>query len=64
MTYNSWPLGDLPVEWQRPEPNLLKKYGYNWNDPREIIGIFESKLAKYAGSRYAIVVDCCSNAIF
>ena len=64
MTYNSWPLGNLPSEWQRPEPDLLKQYGYNWNDPREIINIFEEKLAEYAGSNYAVVVDCCSNAIF
>ncbi len=64
MTYNSWPLGTLPKEWQRPEPDMLKEQGYDWHDPREIIDIFESKLAKYAGSRYAIVVDCCSNAIF
>ena len=64
MTYNSWPLGRLPIEWQRPEPMLLKKNGYEWNDPREIIDIFERKLADYAGSKYAVVVDCCSNAIF
>lgn len=64
MTYNSWPLGTLPKEWQRPEPGILKEQGYNWNDPREIINIFETKLAKYAGSKYAVVVDCCSNAIF
>jgi dTDP-4-amino-4,6-dideoxygalactose transaminase len=64
VTYNSWPLGTLPKEWQRPEPDMLKEQGYDWHDPREIIDIFESKLAKYAGSRYAIVVDCCSNAIF
>lgn len=64
MTYNSWPLGSLPNEWQRPEPNLLKEQGYKWQDPREIIIIFETKLAEYAGSKYAVVVDCCSNAIF
>lgn len=64
MTYNSWPLGLLPKEWQRSEPDILKEQGYNWNDPREIIGIFEKKLAKYSGSEFAVVVDCCSNAIF
>lgn len=64
MTYNSWPLGGLPKDWQRPEPDLLKTQGYNWDDPRDIITIFEKKLAQYANSRYAVVVDCCSNAIF
>jgi dTDP-4-amino-4,6-dideoxygalactose transaminase len=64
VAYNSWPLGLLPKEWQRPEPNILKEQGYNWNDPREIVGIFEKKLAEYAGSKFAVVVDSCSNAIF
>lgn len=64
MTYNSWPLGRLPVAWQRPEPELIRHLGYIWDDPRDIIGIFEEKLAKYAGSKYAVVVDCDSNALF
>jgi dTDP-4-amino-4,6-dideoxygalactose transaminase len=62
--YNSWPLGKLPVEWQRPEPALLKTLGYQWNDPRDIVSIFEDKLAKYSGSKYAVAVDCCSHALF
>jgi dTDP-4-amino-4,6-dideoxygalactose transaminase len=62
--YNSWPLGKLPSEWQRPEPEIIKTLGYEWDDPREIIDLFEKKLAKYSGSRYAVVVDCCSNALF
>lgn len=62
--YNSWPLGKLPEEWQRPEPSLILSQGYAWDDPRDIIGIFEEKLAAYAGSKFACVVDCCTNAIF
>lgn len=62
--YNPWPLGRLPKEWQRPEPDLLKSSGYIWDDPRDIVTIFEEKLAQYAGSKYAVVVDCCSNAMF
>lgn len=62
--YNPWPLGKLPDEWQRPEPNLVKEAGYHWQDPRDIVDIFEAKLAKFAGSKYAVVVDCCSNALF
>jgi dTDP-4-amino-4,6-dideoxygalactose transaminase len=64
MSYNPWPLGRLPEEWQRPEPALIKSLGYEWSDPRDIVGIFESKLAQFAGSKYAVVVDCCSNALF
>lgn len=62
--YNSWPLGKLPIEWQRPEPQLLRTFGYRWNDPRDIVNLFEEKLAKYSGSKYAVVVDCCSHALF
>lgn len=62
--YNSWPLGKLPKEWQRPEPDLILAQGYQWEDPRDIVEIFEAKLAEYAGSKYACVVDCCTNAIF
>ncbi len=62
--YNSWPLGRLPKEWQRPEPDLIKKAGYHWDDARDIIDLFESKLAEYAGSKYAVAVDCCTNGIY
>lgn len=62
--YNSWPLGKLPKEFQRPEPDLIKQKGYEWDDPRDIVSMFEEKLAKFAGSKFAVTVDCCSNALF
>ena len=62
--YNSWPLGKLPIEMQRKEPSLLKNLGYHWDDPRDIVDLFEQKLAQYAGSKYAVTVDCDSNALF
>lgn len=62
--YNSWPLGKLPLEMQRLEPSRIKELGYAWDDPRDIVDIFERKLADYAGSKYAIAVDCDSNALF
>ena len=64
MSYNSWPSGKLPKDWQRPEPEIIKEQGYDWDDPRDIIEIFENKLAKFAGSKYAVVTDTCSNALF
>lgn len=64
VIYNPWPLGLLPADWQRPEPALIKKIGYKWKDARDIVWIFESELAKFAGSKYAVVVDCCTHAIF
>jgi dTDP-4-amino-4,6-dideoxygalactose transaminase len=54
----------LPEDWQRPEPKLIKEQGYDWKDPRDIIEIFEKKLAEFAGSKYVVLTDTCSNALF
>jgi len=62
--YNPWPLGKLPSQWKRPEPDLIRTLGYDWGDPREIVDLFEQKLASFSGSKYAVVTDCCTNAIF
>lgn len=64
MTYNSYPLGPVPLELQRIEINELKKRGYKFKDPRDIIDIFEKKIAKFAGSKYAVTTDCCSHGLF
>ncbi len=42
--------------------STLIKYGLN--DPWDIVDLFEKKVAKYAGSKYAVAVDNCTNAIF
>ena len=62
--YNPWPLGQLSLEMQRPEPERIKQLGYKWDDPRDIVDIFEQKLADYANSRFAVVTDACTNAMF
>lgn len=62
--YNSWPIGRLPKEWQRPELDQLKENGYDWKDPRDVIDIFEQKVAAYSGSKYAVSCDCCSHGLF
>jgi dTDP-4-amino-4,6-dideoxygalactose transaminase len=64
MKYNSWPLGKIPKELQRYELDKIKELGYLWNDPRDVVDMFENKLAKFTGSKYAVTVDCCSHAIF
>lgn len=61
--YNSWPLGKLPLDWQRPEPSLISELGYTWNDPRHIVDIFEKKLADFSGSRFCVLTDSASSAI-
>lgn len=63
-SYNSWPLGALPKEWQRPEPQQILEMGYVWGDPREIIDIFEKKLADFCGSRYCALTDSATSGIF
>ena len=62
--YNPWPIGRVPKELQRPELDKLKELGYNWNDPRDVIDMFEKKVAKFAGSKYAVAIDCCSHGMF
>lgn len=43
---------------------MIKEAGYQWQDPRDIVTIFEEKLAKYSNSKYAVATDCASNALF
>ena len=62
--YTSWPIGKVPKEWQRPELDQLREAGYDWDDPRDAIYMFEEKVAKYAGSKHAVAIDCCSNGLF
>ena len=42
---------------------LISK-GYAINDPWDAVTLFENRLAEYAGARYAVCVDSCSNAMF
>ena len=62
--FNQWPLGKIPKEFQRPEPDQIKELGYDWKYPHEIVDMFEKEIAEYAGSKYAVAVDCDTNAIF
>ena len=43
---------------------LLEKQGYEINNPWDVVKAFEDKVATYAGSKYAIALDNCSNALF
>jgi|ETNmetMinimDraft_8_1059916.scaffolds.fasta_scaffold34365_2 dTDP-4-amino-4,6-dideoxygalactose transaminase len=62
--YKVWPIGKIPIEFQRDELDLVKKLGYNWDDPRDVVGMFEKKVAEFSGSKYACSVDSCSNGLF
>lgn len=60
IKYNSWPLGQIPQELQRPE---LKQIKEAFADPRDVIEIFEKKVADFAGAKYAVSTDCCTHAL-
>lgn len=44
--------------------DTLAKIGYKINDPWDIVEAFEDMVAKYSGSKYAVAVDNCTNAMF
>ena len=37
---------------------------YKLSDPWDVVGLFERKMAEYAGSKYAATVDNCTDAMF
>ena len=43
---------------------LLEKQGHTINDPWDILDIFEKKIAEFAGSKYAVGVDNCTDGMF
>lgn len=63
MICEQWPCGPIPEKWQRPELRLMmEKYGFD--EPRQVVSQFEKEIAEFAGSKYAVAVDSCTNAIF
>lgn len=54
----------MTFNWERPELEQLRIAGYAWNDPTDVIDIFEKKVASFAGSKYAVAIDCCSHGVF
>ena len=42
----------------------LRRDGYSPSDPWDIVEGFEDKIAKYAGSKYAVATDSCTNSLF
>lgn len=63
QSYNPWPNGNVPEELRRPELTMLKAFGYEFKDAREVVTIFESKVADFAGCEYAVSTDCCTHAM-
>ena len=44
--------------------NKIEPLGYKEDDPWDVVDAFEKMVAEYAGSKYAVAVDNCTNAIF
>ena len=42
----------------------LEEEGFIINDPWDVVDAFEKKVAEYAGSKYAVSLDNCTNAMF
>lgn len=60
-----WPIGQLPPSCRRPEIDLLRQtQKYSWQNDFEIIDIFEKRVADFAGSRFAVATDSCTNGLF
>lgn len=64
MSWKEWPLGNLPNDWLDPHLEMVKAYGYNFDEPRDLVTAFENKIAEFTGAPYAVAVDSCTNAIF
>jgi len=47
----------------RPEFDLLKQAGYEFDQTWQVVDQFEKKLADFFGAPYAVVVDCCTHAL-
>lgn len=63
MGYNPWPLGMVPEHLQRPELRQLKEMGYQFEDAREVVTMFEQKVCDFTGAKYAVSADCCTHAL-
>lgn len=63
MGYNPWPLGMVPEHLQRPELRQLKEMGYQFEDAREVVTMFEQRVCDFTGAKYAISTDCCTHAL-
>jgi len=62
--FKIWPIGKVPKEFQRPELDQVREYGYDWKDPWDVVEMFEQEVAKFAGCKYGIAIDNSTNGLF
>jgi len=47
----------------RTELDQLTNIGINFNNPYEIVDLFEKSIAKFYGAKYAVATDCATHAL-
>jgi dTDP-4-amino-4,6-dideoxygalactose transaminase len=62
--FKIWPIGKVPKEFQRPELDQVRELGYDWKDPWDVVEMFEQEVAEFAGCKYGIAIDNCTNGLF
>ena len=62
--FKIWPIGKVPKEFQRPELDQVREYGYDWKDPWDVVEMFEQEVAEFAGCKYAMAIDNCTDGLF
>jgi len=48
---------------ERPEFGMLRDSGYEFEDPFDVMKIFEDKISAYTGAPYVTVTDCCTHSL-
>ena len=62
--FKIWPIGKIPKEFQRPELDQVRELGYDWKDPWDLVEMFEQEVAEFAGCKYAMAIDNCTDGLF
>ena len=62
--FKIWPIGKIPKEFQRPELDQVRELGYDWKDPWDVVEMFEQEVAEFAGCKYAMAIDNCTDGLF
>jgi len=55
-------ISPLYSHW-RPELEILRARGYHFEDPAQVVELFEQKIAAWTGAPYAVATDCATHAL-
>lgn len=51
------------MQVERSELDQLAAAGYEWQQPWQVVDLFEKKIAEFYGAPYCVAVDCCTHAL-